>query len=175
MPPGGVGTANDETGIVAATRDRDSEYYVLSYRTGHHGASAWGGEACILAVTLAVDAFVVETNFGGDMARQVIRESRATASSGTASFGRPRAASRSSRRRRRGGSAACLTAPPGEVVSGGERVRAVRTQHPHQIGQQFRGGGGGASRITRLPPRHQARSWRALSVVLTAGPGGAAQ
>lgn len=71
-PSGGAGGANDETGIVAAGRTSDGQYYVLEDRSGRHGANAWGREACLRAVELRADAFVVETNFGGDMTRQVL-------------------------------------------------------------------------------------------------------
>jgi hypothetical protein len=71
-PSGGSGTANDETGIVGAGRTGDGELYVLADRSGRHGANAWGTEACVLALELGADAFVVETNFGGDMTRQVL-------------------------------------------------------------------------------------------------------
>ncbi|MFD9056231.1 terminase large subunit domain-containing protein [Streptomyces albidoflavus] len=71
-PSGGAGGANDETGIVAAGRTADGQYYVLEDRSGRHGANAWGREACLRAVELRADAFVVETNFGGDMTRQVL-------------------------------------------------------------------------------------------------------
>ncbi|MFF8458827.1 terminase large subunit domain-containing protein [Streptomyces albidoflavus] len=71
-PSGGAGGANDETGIVAAGRTSDGQYYVLEDRSGRHGANAWGREACLRAVELRADAFVVETNFGGDMTKQVL-------------------------------------------------------------------------------------------------------
>jgi hypothetical protein len=71
-PSGGSGSANDETGIVAAGRTGNGELYVLADRSGRHGANAWGTEACALALELGADAFVVETNFGGDMTRQVL-------------------------------------------------------------------------------------------------------
>ncbi|MFD3363574.1 terminase large subunit domain-containing protein [Streptomyces albidoflavus] len=71
-PSGGAGGAHDETGIVAAGRTSDGQYYVLEDRSGRHGANAWGREACLRAVELRADAFAVETNFGGDMTRQVL-------------------------------------------------------------------------------------------------------
>ncbi|MEV6165694.1 terminase family protein [Streptomyces sp. NPDC052052] len=71
-PSGGAGTANDETGIVAAGRDQAGELYVLADRSGRYGAGAWGREACLTAIDLAADALTVETNFGGDMTRQVL-------------------------------------------------------------------------------------------------------
>ncbi|MEU9947093.1 terminase family protein [Streptomyces sp. NPDC047939] len=71
-PSGGSSHTNDETGIVASGRDTDGELYLLADKSGRHGANAWGREACLLAIELGADAFVVETNFGGDMTRQVL-------------------------------------------------------------------------------------------------------
>ncbi|MEV5703010.1 terminase family protein [Streptomyces anthocyanicus] len=71
-PSGGAGTANDETGIVAAGRTAEGELYLLADKSGRHGANAWGIEACQLALDLNADGLVVETNFGGDMTRQVL-------------------------------------------------------------------------------------------------------
>jgi len=71
-PSGGAGSSNDETGIISAGRDGAGDLYVLADRSGRHGAGSWGREACLLAIELGADAFVVETNFGGDMTRQVL-------------------------------------------------------------------------------------------------------
>ena len=71
-PSGGSGSANDETGIIGAGRDSAGESYLFADRSGRHGANAWGTEACLLAIDIDADAFVVETNFGGDMTRQVL-------------------------------------------------------------------------------------------------------
>jgi hypothetical protein len=71
-PSGGSGSANDETGIIGAGRDSAGESYLFADRSGRHGANAWGTEACLLAIDADADAFVVETNFGGDMTRQVV-------------------------------------------------------------------------------------------------------
>lgn len=71
-PSGGAGTANDETGIIAAGRGTAGELYLFADRSGRHGANSWGREACLLALDSDADAFVVETNFGGDMTRQVL-------------------------------------------------------------------------------------------------------
>ncbi|WP_031031737.1 MULTISPECIES: terminase large subunit domain-containing protein [unclassified Streptomyces] len=69
-PAGGDTPGHDESGIVAAGRSADGHYYVLADRTGSHSAEARGREACLLALELHADAIVVETNYGGDMARQ---------------------------------------------------------------------------------------------------------
>ena len=71
-PSGGAGTANDETGIVAAGRTAEGELYVLEDKSGRHGANSWGNAACQLAIDLGADGLVVETNFGGDMTKQVL-------------------------------------------------------------------------------------------------------
>ncbi|MGW7283953.1 terminase large subunit domain-containing protein [Streptomyces sp. NPDC054847] len=69
-PAGGDTPGHDESGIVAAGRDTDGHLYVLADRTGKHSAEARGRETCLLALELGADAIVVETNYGGDMARQ---------------------------------------------------------------------------------------------------------
>ncbi|MFI8792553.1 terminase large subunit domain-containing protein [Streptomyces sp. NPDC055105] len=69
-PAGGESSSHDESGIVAAGRSTDGHYYVLADRTGKHSAENRGRETCLLALELGADAIVVETNYGGDMARQ---------------------------------------------------------------------------------------------------------
>ncbi|MFE6412559.1 terminase large subunit domain-containing protein [Streptomyces sp. NPDC057837] len=69
-PAGGDTPGHDESGIVAAGRSSDGHYYVLADKTGKHSAEARGRETCLLALDLGADAIVVETNYGGDMARQ---------------------------------------------------------------------------------------------------------
>lgn len=69
-PAGGDTPGHDESGIVAAGRATDGHYYVLADKTGKHSAEARGRETCLLALDLGADAIVVETNYGGDMARQ---------------------------------------------------------------------------------------------------------
>ncbi|WP_229882179.1 terminase large subunit domain-containing protein [Streptomyces alanosinicus] len=73
-PAGGESAVGDETGIVAAARDRDGHLYVLDDRSGNRGADAWGREACLLAIQLRADAIVVESNFGGDMSTQILHQ-----------------------------------------------------------------------------------------------------
>jgi phage terminase large subunit-like protein len=38
------------------------------------GADTWGHEVCRLAIEYQADAIVVEANFGGDMAQQIVRQ-----------------------------------------------------------------------------------------------------
>jgi hypothetical protein len=71
---GGEGAGHDETGLCGAGRTSNGEFYVLADRSANMGADTWGHEACRLAIELQADAFVVEDNFGGDQAAQIIRQ-----------------------------------------------------------------------------------------------------
>lgn len=73
-PAGGDTTVSDETGIVGAARGYAGHLYVLDDRSGSMGANDWGLTACRLALELRADAIVVESNYGGDMARQIVRQ-----------------------------------------------------------------------------------------------------
>ncbi|MFG3157259.1 terminase large subunit domain-containing protein [Streptomyces sp. NPDC048219] len=72
VDPAGGGEDSDEVGIVAAGRDAAGNLYVLADRSGKMGAADWGRAACELALEVQADAMVVESNFGGDMTRQVL-------------------------------------------------------------------------------------------------------
>lgn len=69
-PSGGGGAANDESGIVGGGRDANGHCYLLADRSGKHSADERGRQTCLLALELHADAIIVETNYGGDMARQ---------------------------------------------------------------------------------------------------------
>ncbi|MFJ2279236.1 terminase large subunit domain-containing protein [Streptomyces sp. NPDC087866] len=71
---GGGDEKNDETGIVAAGRTTDGHYYVVADRSDRMGADTRGHTACRLALDVDADAIVVEDNFGGDQAAQIIRQ-----------------------------------------------------------------------------------------------------
>lgn len=71
---GGESEANDEVGLCAAGCDSQGQMYVIADRSGRMGADTWGHETCRLAIELQADAIIVEDNFGGDMARQIIRQ-----------------------------------------------------------------------------------------------------
>jgi len=71
---GGSSDVNDETGIIAAGRTTDGHLYVVTDRSGRMGADTWGQEACLLALEVDADAIVVEANFGGDMAKQIVSQ-----------------------------------------------------------------------------------------------------
>jgi hypothetical protein len=65
---------SDEVGLIGGGRDAEGEMYLLADRSRKMGAAEWGREACLLAIELEADAFVVESNFGGDMAAQILRQ-----------------------------------------------------------------------------------------------------
>ncbi|MFJ4473242.1 terminase large subunit domain-containing protein [Streptomyces sp. NPDC089424] len=71
---GGSDDVNDEVGLCAAGRDRAGELYLLADRSGRMGADTWGHAVCRLAIEYQADAIVVEANFGGDMAQQIVRQ-----------------------------------------------------------------------------------------------------
>lgn len=71
---GGSDDVNDEVGLCAGGRDQQGDLYLLADRSGRMGADLWGHETCRLAVEHQADAIVVEANFGGDMAQQIIRQ-----------------------------------------------------------------------------------------------------
>jgi len=65
---------SDEVGLIGGGRDAAGEMYLLADRSKKMGAAEWGREACLLAIELQADAWVVESNFGGDMAAQILRQ-----------------------------------------------------------------------------------------------------
>jgi hypothetical protein len=71
---GGDSMRNDEVGLVSAARDAAGEMYVLDDRSRTMGADTWGTEVCQLAIDRQADAIIVENNFGGDMARQIVTQ-----------------------------------------------------------------------------------------------------
>jgi hypothetical protein len=71
---GGDALRNDEVGLICAAKDSEGHLYVLDDRSRTMGADTWGTEVCRLAIDRNADAIVVENNFGGDMAAQVVRQ-----------------------------------------------------------------------------------------------------
>jgi hypothetical protein len=71
---GGDSLRNDEVGLVCAARDAEGEMYLLDDRSRTMGADTWGTEVCTLAIERQADAIIVENNFGGDMARQIVTQ-----------------------------------------------------------------------------------------------------
>ncbi|MFJ1837865.1 terminase large subunit domain-containing protein [Streptomyces sp. NPDC088175] len=72
VDPAGGSEDGDEVGIVAAGRDAAGELYILADRSAKMGAAEWGRAACELALEFDADALTVESNFGGDMTKQVL-------------------------------------------------------------------------------------------------------
>ncbi|MFH8294989.1 terminase large subunit domain-containing protein [Streptomyces sp. NPDC018059] len=72
VDPAGGSEDGDEVGVVAAGRDVAGELYILADRSAKLGAADWGRVACELALEFDADALTVESNFGGDMAKQVL-------------------------------------------------------------------------------------------------------
>ncbi|MFD7537628.1 hypothetical protein [Streptomyces sp. NPDC059819] len=73
-PAGGESTVGDETGVIGVGRDFDRQLYVLADRSGSMGANDWGLAACRHALELKADAILVEKNYDGDMARQIVTQ-----------------------------------------------------------------------------------------------------
>ncbi|MEU3559712.1 hypothetical protein [Kitasatospora sp. NPDC006786] len=73
-PSGGDSSVNDETGIVGLGLDYQDHLYVVADESGTLGANDWGLAACRLALALKADAIVVEANYGGNMARQILAQ-----------------------------------------------------------------------------------------------------
>ncbi|MFJ1993088.1 terminase large subunit domain-containing protein [Streptomyces asiaticus] len=69
-PAGGDEDGNDESGITGGGRNADGHCYLLADRSAKLSADERGRETCLLALELDADAIIVETNYGGDMARQ---------------------------------------------------------------------------------------------------------
>ena len=68
-PPGGA----TECGIVIAGRDRRGEFYVLSDRSLRGSPNTWAGAVIAAYISHQADRVVGETNYGGDMVEETIR------------------------------------------------------------------------------------------------------
>ncbi|WP_329131517.1 terminase family protein [Streptomyces sp. NBC_01476] len=71
---GGDSVRNDEVGLCCAAIDNSGHMYVRDDRSRSMGADTWGTEVCLLAIERNADAIIVEANFGGDMARQIVTQ-----------------------------------------------------------------------------------------------------
>lgn len=69
---GGDSLRNDEVGLCCAAIDSEGHMYLRDDRSRTMGADTWGTEVCLLAIERQADAIIVENNFGGDMARQIV-------------------------------------------------------------------------------------------------------
>lgn len=66
------GGGRDSAGIVGGYLGDDGRLWVTHDRSGHGGSDEWSIWACELAAEIGADSFVVERNFGGDMAAQML-------------------------------------------------------------------------------------------------------
>lgn len=67
------GGGRDTAGIVGGYLSEDERLHIVADRTDVMSSEAWARTACELAHELDADRFIVERNYGGDMARLVIR------------------------------------------------------------------------------------------------------
>jgi phage terminase large subunit-like protein len=71
-PAGSSKDSADETGIVVAGKS-GKDYYVLADRSGHYSPNGWASAAMTAVEMYDADAIVAETNFGGDMVENTLR------------------------------------------------------------------------------------------------------
>lgn len=67
------GGGRDVAGIIGGHLDDGKRCVFTHDASGVMSADAWGRAACEMAADIGADFFVVETNYGGDMAKVVIR------------------------------------------------------------------------------------------------------
>ena len=67
------GENSDETGIVAAAKGKDGNYYVLADRSGRMSPRDWALTAVRLFNELKADRIIAEANNGGDMVELTLR------------------------------------------------------------------------------------------------------
>jgi phage terminase large subunit-like protein len=65
--------AGDEAGIITQGIGEDDKVYILSDKSGNYSPKEWGTVAANEAKIHDADAYVVETNQGGDMVESVLR------------------------------------------------------------------------------------------------------
>src|SRR5699024_3339653 len=67
------GGGRDTGGIIGGCLGDDGKLYATHDRTVTGPSESWGRSVCALAVEIDADVVVVESNFGGDMAKTIIR------------------------------------------------------------------------------------------------------
>jgi hypothetical protein len=67
------GGGRDTAGIVAGFLGADQRVYLTHDKSGVMSTDAWAEVACTLAYEIDADKMIIESNYGGDMARRVIR------------------------------------------------------------------------------------------------------
>ena len=67
------GGGRDTAGIIAGWLGDDKKLYITHDHTLLGSAGEWSRTACILAAEIGAEKIIVESNFGGDMAKLVVR------------------------------------------------------------------------------------------------------
>lgn len=67
------GGGRDAAGVVGGHLGTDDRLWITHDRSGVGGSDEWSRWACELAAEIGADTFVIEKNFGGDMASQMIK------------------------------------------------------------------------------------------------------
>lgn len=72
------GGGRDTAGIIGGYLGDDKRLWITHDRSGVMASAAWSVEACLLAHETEAAFFVIETNYGGDMATLAVRNAWAT-------------------------------------------------------------------------------------------------
>lgn len=67
------GGGRDAAGVIGGHLGTDGRLWITHDRSGVGGSDEWSTWACQLAAELGADAFVIEKNYGGDMAGRVVK------------------------------------------------------------------------------------------------------
>lgn len=67
------GGGRDSAGVIGGYLGADGRVHISHDRSGVMSSDAWARAACELALETKADAFIVETNYGGDMATLTLR------------------------------------------------------------------------------------------------------
>lgn len=67
------GGGRDAAGVVGGHLGDDGRLWITHDRSGVGGSDEWSTWACTLAADIGADAFVIEANYGGDMAKRMIK------------------------------------------------------------------------------------------------------
>ena len=76
-PAGTANARSDETGIIVVGIDFDNNIYVLADYTGRYSPAKWADKAVAAYEFFDADAIVAEKNYGGDMVKHTLENSRA--------------------------------------------------------------------------------------------------
>jgi hypothetical protein len=68
------GGGRDDAGIIGGLLDQDGKVWFTHDRTARLPADAWAAEACRLAHEIGATRFVIEKNYGGDMATTILTQ-----------------------------------------------------------------------------------------------------